>query len=118
MFAMLQSQCPAELRVPDRDKQNTDIHDPDLCQRVQTGKTEQKTEQQIQDTWRLQQLFCGHDKDEPDSHLDLPSGLQGLSEKKKITPRKMNGWFICLCKMDFRFKMHQVTRSKSGTAMK
>lgn len=35
MFAMLQSLCPAELTVTDRNKQNTDIHDPDLCQRVQ-----------------------------------------------------------------------------------
>lgn len=40
MFAMLQSLCPAELTVTDRDKQNTDIHNPDLCQRVHTVKTE------------------------------------------------------------------------------
>lgn len=75
MFALLQSLCPAESTVTVRDKQNMDIHDPDLYQRVQTVQTEQKTEQQMQHAWRLQQLFCGHDKDEPDSHLDAPSGF-------------------------------------------
>lgn len=94
MFAMLQSLCPAELTVTDRNKQNTDIHDPDLCQRVQTVTTEKRMVQQIQPKWKLQQLFCGHDKDEPDSHLDPPKNDQKIN----ITSGKMKGWYICLCK--------------------
>lgn len=39
-------------------------------------------EQQMQHVWRLHQLSCGHDKHEPDSHLDPPSGLYEWSEKK------------------------------------
>lgn len=53
MFAMLQSLCPAELTVRDRDKQHRDIQKP-----WPLPEGPWKMEQQIQHVWRLQ-LFCG-----------------------------------------------------------
>lgn len=120
MFSVLRSPRPAEVTVTDGDKQNTDIHDPDLCQRVQTVQTEQKMDKQKQDAWRPQQLFYGHDREEPDSHLDPPSGLQEGSENKHHLREDERRVYLSLQrkKMAFRFRMHQVGPSKSGSAMK
>lgn len=66
------------------------------------------------------QLFHGPDEEEPDSHLDLPSGLQGGSENKHHLREDERRVYLSLqsTKMVFRFRMHQVGPSKSGSAMK
>lgn len=97
MFSVPRSLRPAEVTVTDRDKQNTDIHDPDLCQRVQTVQTEQKMDKQKQGRNNFSTAMTR-------KNLTVTwTRLVGSKKDQKIntTSGKMKGGYICLCKNGF-----------------